>query len=171
LIDGSNFYFKLKDLDFHNLLSFDFSSFAKDLADRNNRVVQANYYIGKVRTDGGKRTREMQANQQKLFALLKKHKFKYTLGFLLKSDGKFREKGVDVNIAVDILVAAYENLCDKIILVSSDTDLVPAIKKARQKGKEVEYVGFSHQPSLALIANCTSSRLLTKGDLSKYFPV
>jgi len=28
-------------------------------------------------------------------------------------------------IAVEMLVAAYENLCDRIILVSSDTDLIP----------------------------------------------
>lgn len=39
------------------------------------------------------------------------------------------EKGVDVHIAVAILVAAYENLADRIILVSSDTDLIPAIAK------------------------------------------
>lgn len=40
-----------------------------------------------------------------------------------------------------MLVAAYENLCDRIILVSSDTDLIPAIKKTQEKGKIVEYVG------------------------------
>jgi len=27
IIDGSNFYFKLKDLDLHNLLSLDFTQF------------------------------------------------------------------------------------------------------------------------------------------------
>lgn len=75
---------------------------------------------------------------------------------------------MDVNIAVDILVAAYENLCDRIIIVSSDTDLLPAIKKAKEKGKVVEYVGFSHQPSLAMIANCSQSTLLKKGDLDNF---
>lgn len=110
----------------------------------------------------------MLANQQKLSSHLKRHQFRYSLGFLLKSDGRFHEKGVDVNIAVDILVATYENLCESIILVSSDTDLLPAIKKAKEKGKKVEYVGFSHQPSLAMVANCSTSRLLTKEDLQKF---
>jgi uncharacterized LabA/DUF88 family protein len=64
-----------------------------------------------------------------------------------------------------MLVATYENLCDRIILVSSDTDLLPAIKKAKEKGKVVEYIGFSHQPSIAMVANCSKSRLLTKEDL------
>ena len=60
----------------------------------------------------------------------------------MKNDGVYHEKGVDVNIAVDILVGTYEDLCDRIILVSSDTDLIPAVNKARGKGKIVEYVGF-----------------------------
>lgn len=165
LIDGSNFYFKLKDLQLQNLLSFDFSGFAKVLA-KDFKIINAVYYIGKIKTDGSEKSNRMLANQQKLFAYLRKSTFNYSLGYLLKSDGKYHEKGVDVNIAVDILVATYENLCDSIILVSSDTDLLPAIKKAKEKGKNVEYVGFSHQPSVAMVANCSSSRLLTREDLS-----
>ena len=83
----------------------------------------------------------------------------------MKSDDRYHEKGVDVNIAVDMLVASYEKRCDRTILVSSDTDLIPAIKKVREKGTIVEYVGFSHQPSVALVANCSESRLLKKEDL------
>ena len=161
LIDGSNFYFKMKELRLHHLLQFDFSSFIKFIA-KKYRVVFATYYIGKIKTDGTDKTAQLHASQQKLFAHLRKHKVKYSLGYLLKSGGRFHEKGVDVNIAVDILVATYENLCDHIILISSDTDLLPAIQKARQKGKTVEYIGFSHQPSHAMIANCTESYLLKK---------
>lgn len=164
LIDGSNFYFKLKDLKFHRLLEFDFSGFVKQLAGK-NKVVETVYYIGAVRTDGSEKTQRLFQAQRRLLAYLKRNKIRYSLGYLLKSGGKFHEKGVDVNIAVDILVATYENLCDAIILVSSDTDLLPAIKKAKEKGKKVEYIGFSHQPSVAMVANCSSSRLLTKDDL------
>lgn len=167
LIDGSNFYFKLKDLKLHNLLEFDFSQFANKLVG-DDEIVKSIYYIGKIRTDGSEKSGKMLADQQKLFAHLRKHKFRYSLGYLLKSDNKFHEKGVDVNMAVDILVATYEDLCDHIILVSSDTDLLPAIKKAKEKGKTIEYVGFSHQPSVAMVANCSKSRLLTKDDLSPF---
>lgn len=169
-IDGSNFYFKLKDLKFHNLLGFDFSGFAKFLAG-NQQIIRCVYYIGAVKTDGTKWTRKLHDDQQKLFEHLKKNHFRYSLGYLLKSDGKFHEKGVDVNIAVDILVATYEDQADHLILVSSDTDLLPAIKKGREKGKTVEYIGFSHQPSIAMVANCSKSRLLTREDLEPFIKV
>lgn len=164
LIDGSNFYFKLKDLQLQNLLGFNFLEFAKYLVNK-AKFVSATYYVGKVKTSGTEKSKKMQADQQRLLSHLRKNKFIYSLGYLLKSDGKFHEKGVDVNIAVDILVATYEDLCDHIILVSSDTDLLPAIKKAKEKGKTIEYVGFSHQPSLAMVANCSESKLLKKEDL------
>lgn len=167
LIDGSNFYFKLKDLKLHRLLNFNFSKFAKMLAS-GSKIVQAVYYVGKIRTDGTQKTQKLFNNQQRLLAHLKKHRFQYSFGYLLKSDRVFHEKGVDVNIAVDILVSTYEELCDRIVLVSSDTDLLPAIKKAKEKGKIVEYIGFSHQPSVAMVANCSKSRLLTKEDLSPF---
>ena len=164
LIDGSNFFFKLKSLQLHNLLSFNFTAFSTLLC-RDGSLVGATYFVGKVKTDGTEKTKKLQANQQKLFTHLIQHNYHYALGYLMKSDGIFHEKGVDVDIAVSILVAAYEDVADRIILVSSDTDLLPAIKKAQEWGKSVEYIGFSHQPSLALIARCTKSRLLDKADL------
>lgn len=167
LIDGSNFYFKLKDLKLHHLLDFNFSGFIKHLA-KDTEIIQATYFVGAVRTDGTQKVQQMFNNQRRLFAHLRQHKFKYSLGYLLKSANKFHEKGVDVNMAVDILVATYEDLCDQIILVSSDTDLLPAIKKAKEKGKTIEHIGFSHQPSIAMVANCSKSRLLTKEDLEPF---
>ncbi|MDO8658678.1 MAG: NYN domain-containing protein [Candidatus Levybacteria bacterium] len=170
LIDGSNFYFKLKDLKLHNLLEFDFSKFAKFLA-RSKKIVESRYYVGRVRQDGTAHAEKMLANQQKLFESLKSHKFQYTLGYLLKSDGRYHEKGVDVQIAVDILVSTYKNKCDRIILVSSDTDLEPAINVARAKGKMIEYIGFSHKPSVAMVRFSSESRLLTKEELSDFIKV
>jgi uncharacterized LabA/DUF88 family protein len=167
LIDGSNFYFKLRDIHLHKLLTFDFTQFAQSLIGK-SMMVNATYYVGKVRTDGTAKTQELFNNQRKLLAHLRKHKYHYSLGYLLKSEGVFYEKGVDVNIAVDMLVATYENLADTIYLVSSDTDLIPAIQKAQQKGKKVVYVGFSHKLSYALIANCKETRTLTREILEHF---
>src|SRR3989338_5819244 len=130
---------------------FNFVSFFKVLLGR-RKLIESVYYVGKVRTDGTEKTQRLFNNQRKLFSHLKKYKIRYSLGYLMKTKGRFHEKGVDVNIAVDILV-------------SSDTDLLPAIKKAKEKSKTVEYVGFYHQPSIALVANCSKSWLLTKEDL------
>lgn len=55
-----------------------------------------------------------------------------------------REKGIDVKIATDILVGAVDNKYDTIIVVSSDTDLAPAMDWVRKRSKKkVEYIGFS----------------------------
>lgn len=167
LIDGSNFYFKLKSLELHDELNFDFSNFAKMLCTK-GKLIECVYYVGAVRTDGTKHVQKLFDKQQKLFAHLKKHKFRYSLGYLLKSQGKVHEKGVDVNMAIDIVSGALQDKYDHCILVSSDTDLLPAIIMAKESGKTVEYVGFSHQPSLAMVANCSESRLLKKEDLQPF---
>jgi len=125
----------LRDLQLHHLLSFNFSRFSQSLAGQGT-ITHTTYYIGKVRTDGAKKTSLLHADQQRLFSHLRKHHIRYALGYLLKSDGVFHEKGVDVQIAVDLLVAAYENLCDILYVVPSDTDLLPAIQKAQEKGKK-----------------------------------
>jgi uncharacterized LabA/DUF88 family protein len=170
VIDGSNFYFKLKDLGLHNLLAFDFSKFEK-LIGGSNKVVKTCYYVGRIRQDGTKKTNELFNAQQKLLGSFKKQHIAYQFGYLLKSDGIYHEKGVDVQMAVDMVAAAFEKTYDRLILVSSDTDLAPAIKKAREKGMVVEFVGFSHQPSVAMVSFCTESTLLKKEDLISFFPV
>jgi uncharacterized LabA/DUF88 family protein len=55
-----------------------------------------------------------------------------------------REKGIDVKIAVDLIIGATDDKYDTAILVSSDTDLVPALDLVRLRfRKKIEYVGFS----------------------------
>jgi len=167
IIDGSNFYFKLKSLELNQLLKFDFRAFTNYLA-ATDKLVETCYYVGRIRQDGSVKTQKLFTSQQKLLAALKKSEIRYSLGYLLKNNDRYHEKGVDVQMAVDILVAAYENRCDKIIIVSSDTDLAPAIRKAREKKKFVEYIGFSHQPSVAMVSFCSSSRLITKTEINKF---
>ncbi len=167
LVDGSNFYFKLKDLKLNNLLKLDFKKFAQFLTGK-DKLVEACYYIGRIRQDGTKKTEKLFANQQKLIALLKKSGWRYSFGYLLKSDGRYHEKGVDVQMATDLLVAAYEKKCDETVLVSSDTDLSPAIKQARYKKLRVRYVGFQHQPSNGMMSFCGSSLLLTKEEIAHF---
>lgn len=164
LIDGSNFYFKLKDLDLPNLVEFDFQALAKHLAERSN-VIQATYYVGAIQTNGSKRSARMFANQRRLLAHLRTCNFTYYLGYLLKSNGIYKEKGVDVKIATDLLIGACQNKYDQAFLISSDSDLIPAIEGAQSLGKTVVYVGFKHLPSYSLLQNCKRSILLDKEDL------
>ena len=73
----------------------------------------------------------------------------------------FKEKGVDVKIAVDMVTCACDKTFDQIILGSSDSDLQPAIHKAREKGLKVIYVGFESSPNIGL-TKTTDSFILVK---------
>lgn len=169
-IDGSNLYFKLKSLEIKNLSRFNFRGLAEWLA-RDRKIASIGYYIGAVKAKPddakGQKMRQAQIN---LFNFLGSKQQKITVhrGYLMKNEGVFHEKGVDVKIATDLLVGAYENLYDEAIIISSDTDLIPAMEKIKQLGKKVEYIGFGHQPSLALQTFATISRLLIKEELENF---
>lgn len=45
-----------------------------------------------------------------------------------------RQKGVDIKIGIDIASIAFKGFVHKIILVSGDSDFVPAAKLARRQG-------------------------------------
>lgn len=168
IVDGNNFYHRLKELKLVNLLSFDYEKFAKFLISH-KFLVSKNYYIGAIREErNNPKSKELMRGQRKLTGKLQKDGWVIQFGHMLKSDD-YHEKGVDVHIAVDILIGAYENLYDTTILVSSDTDLIPALAKARQMKKKIEYIGFSHKPFYGLITHSDIRRLLTKQDIEQFF--
>lgn len=61
---------------------------------------------------------------------------KRTMDSLIESDFVFnvQQKGVDMKIGVDIASLAYKKQVDQIILISGDSDFVPAAKLARREG-------------------------------------
>lgn len=72
-------------------------------------------------------------------------------------DYKFIEKGVDVGIAVDIVQDILRHNVGHVVLVSSDTDLVPAIRIAKNEGVKITYVSFDKMiiRPLSVLANST----------------
>ena len=49
----------------------------------------------------------------------------------------FSQKGVDMRIGLDVATLSTKKSVDRIILVSSDTDMIPAMKHARIEGLQV----------------------------------
>jgi 6-hydroxy-3-succinoylpyridine 3-monooxygenase len=47
-----------------------------------------------------------------------------------KNYADYEEKRTDVNIALQMLDDAYQNNCDRMIVVSGDSDLVPAVESS-----------------------------------------
>lgn len=167
-IDGSNLYHKLKDISVPNTTYFNYKEFCSWLA-RDREIISLRYYVGVVRAkEEDKRGQRLRQQQQKLFAHLTKQGFTIKRGYLMSADGVYHEKGVDVQIAVDMLVGAYENFYDTAILLSSDTDIIPAIRKIKYMGKGIEYIGFSHKPSFGLQKYATISRLLIKEEIEPF---
>ncbi|MDY5627695.1 MAG: NYN domain-containing protein [Clostridia bacterium] len=58
---------------------------------------------------------------------------------------KTKEKGTDINLAVNMLSKAYQNAYDIAILVSGDTDYIPVIKELHNLGKIVVLATFPTQ--------------------------
>ena len=167
LVDGSNMYHYLRELGFKGLAEFDYRAFAQFLAS-GRKVVSATYYVGKVRARGDAKSAELRKWQQRLVAHLQKSGWHVEYGHMMENNGVFQEKGVDVHIAVDLLGGAYTNTYDTAVLVSSDTDLIPAVHSVRRKKKKVEYIGFAHRPSFGLIKNVDRTLTLRRQDLAVF---
>ena len=167
--DGSNFYNKVKKLSKNkiHLTNYNYKALASFIAGR--KRVDITYYVGEIRKyPGNKKSQILYSNQQSLFSNLRKQGVEIKLGYLLMSEGKFHEKGVDVQIAVDIVRGAIKNEYDEFYLVSSDTDLLPAIEITKEEKKKVVYVGFENFISHALINNCSSYKILSLKDIKKF---
>ena len=78
-----------------------------------------------------------------------------------------QEKGVDVRLAVDIVTHAGKNAT--IYVVSSDTDLIPAMVSAKAAGARVIYVAVEGAEIGALAKTAGQVSLLTKKDIIKAY--
>lgn len=167
-IDGSNFYHKLKELEIKHTSEFNYAGFCRRLAWELTIVYQG-YYVGVVKAKAGDlKSQKLRARQLHVFNQLRSSHIAIKGGYLLESNGIYHEKGVDVQLAIDLLIGAYENTYDVAMIISSDTDLIPAIKKIRSLAKQVEYIGFYHQPSLGLQREAGKSYLLLKEELEEF---
>jgi uncharacterized LabA/DUF88 family protein len=173
-IDGSNFYFKLKQLSYGfeprvGLLNFDFRASAKRLVNPND-FSGARYNIGAVKQDGTEKAARMYADQQRLFRKLQSYGIEVIPGHLIRHpDKSFHEKGVDVRIAVEMIRLAREDRYDEAYLLSPDTDLVPAIEEVCSLGKRVQYVGTPKGQSYGLSKVADDVRLLRPEDIRPDF--
>lgn len=204
-IDSGNFYhLVLRKLGFSEA-EFDFEKFAYFLA-RERIVIEKGkrFYVGTVRElENVHETKTAMAAQTKLFSYLKSNNWEIktsklrtrqeritvddrvvdfqklkTAGFSHIEYSRSREKGIDVKLAVDLLVGALDDKYDTAIVASSDTDLVPAIDIVRHRfKKKIEYVGFSipqefedrsTRPTKRMIYATDVQRVLTPEDITPF---
>lgn len=83
-------------------------------------------------------------------------------------DLRFQEKGVDVGIAVDMIVDASSGI-DKAVLLSSDTDLIPAIKVVKSLIPTVIYLGFTDKLTNAINSEVTRTETIRDSEIVNAF--
>lgn len=202
-IDSGNFYsLVLKKLGVQSV-DFNFEEFVKYLAGERIIIKDGKrFYTGTVRN--GRESKNAISNQNTLFdnlinagnwsiktSKLRTRKEKIIIdervddyqNLLNKGIKEIfytrqREKGIDVKIATDIIVGAIDDQYDIAILISSDTDLVPAIDWVRYRyKKKVEYVGFSlpetknyesTKPIKSIMFKTDIQRVLVESDIRNF---
>lgn len=80
----------------------------------------------------------------------------------------FKEKGVDVKIAVDMVSFSCDKKANEIILGSSDSDLQPAIKEVRDRKISCVYLGFEAQPNKGMTFTTNRTILIRNSEIFEF---
>lgn len=79
---------------------------------------------------------------------------------------KLAEKGVDVGLAVRMVTEANKDT--ELVVISADTDLLPAFIASAKLGAKIIHVGYETRPIYALTKVSDKSRLVTLPLAQKY---
>ena len=136
-IDGFNFYYGLKNPKWKKYYWLDIVKLIESFIKPNQELVEVKYFSARPH-DVDKRKRQdafFQANKEN-------PKFKLILGKYLKKEIEcfnchrrirtFEEKESDVRFATQIVADAFKHKCDVALVVSADSDMIPAIELAKE---------------------------------------
>lgn len=183
-IDGENFKGKIRSVfydakkdkpvwhqyDFKGLLD----NVLKDIT-----ITRKVFYFARVKEhpDSKEKSLELIEEQRLLKTHLEKNGFEVILsgrvrGQMEQVGGKrvlvFKEKGVDVKIAVDMVAIACDGDASEIILASSDSDLQPAIKETIERGVKCIYLGFESQPNKGISYTTNHTILIRNSEVMEF---
>jgi len=192
-IDGQNFLYKASDVltlagyinNKQDLFKIDIYGLIGNIIKSDNLRVRFYGARVKVRKDKGKdiylKSRAFSDNSRKMKNNLNNQNIEYVESGMLKlrdsdickkcgaQDLRFQEKGVDVGMAVDMIVDSFSGNVDQIILVSSDTDLIPAIKNIIDRGTEIIYLGFSDKLTKGIVAEASKTETIRDAEIIDAF--
>ena len=140
-IDGSNLHHRLADCRWPTYV--DVAAFAHRLA--GSRAVTGIFYYN-VPPPRANRPGQIAAQRRYYARIQAMDQVLFRLGYLQErrvgDRSMFEEKGVDVQLAVDMLSGAHRDEYDTAVLVSSDGDFGPLVVAVRVLAKRVEYLYF-----------------------------
>jgi len=160
-VDGFNFYYGLKqDSKWKRFYWLDIVGLFEMFMKPDQELLAVKYFSARP-DEPGKNARQyafFQANKEnaKFQLILGKYLSKqircFNCGYIIRTH---EEKETDVRIATQIVADAYEQNCDVAIVVSADSDMVPAVELAKAAGRQV-YIYFppnQYSSNLAAMAN------------------
>ncbi|HCM37289.1 MAG: hypothetical protein UV55_C0030G0005 [Candidatus Gottesmanbacteria bacterium GW2011_GWC1_43_10] len=187
-IDGENLLYKVKDalreigtpkhkIDLNNL---DLSSLIAEVL-VGYTIAKKTFYAAKLKMfkETKEKSRILIHKQRVLKQNLERQGFEFLIAGNVRpqavsTDGKttyvFKEKGVDVKIAVDLVSLCCDKKIDTAILCSSDSDLQPAITEIKRRGVKVVYLGFEISPNKGLTFTCDKTILFRNSEILKHCP-
>lgn len=178
-IDGENFLHKIEEV----LEREGIAKVKEDIAAINlNRLLESPlkgiklnkkiFYVSRLHyhPDTKKKSQELITTQRKLRNNLVNLGYEFIIAGNVRAqkiNGKiiFREKGVDVKIAVDLVSFACDKRLQTAVLCSSDSDLQPAIAELKKRKIEVIYLGFESSPNKGLTYTTDRTILLRNSEI------
>ena len=160
-VDGFNFYYGLKnDSRWKRYYWLDIVGLFEKFMRRDQELVSVKYFSARPEDA------DQNARQYALFQANKENpKFNLILGKYLRKNitcfncgnviHTHEEKETDARIVTQIVADAYEKNCDVAIVVSADSDMIPAVELAKAAGQRV-YIYFPpnhYSSNLAAMAN------------------
>lgn len=187
-IDGENLIYQLIDILVRNKLikqradlqKIDIISlFAKAVKD-NIKPIQVRYYGTKLHEvdDLGEEVHEqskvMLQHRKDWDKWLKIQHIEFITAGNLKARKRgdqvvFQEKGVDVRIAVDMVQSAYENKNLHFVIISNDSDIIPALRIVKEQKHMITYVGMRGNLNKAIKGNVDKVVSYSKEDIINSF--
>jgi uncharacterized LabA/DUF88 family protein len=185
LVDGENFKGKLKsslkDVGHGRVAwnTYDFKGLFNTVLNGLN-VDHIIFYFAHIKEhkDSREKSKKLIEEQRLLKNHLEQSGFEVVLSGRVRGqweeglDGKktlvFKEKGVDVKIAVDMVTYACDRVVTTIILGSSDSDLQPAIQEVQKRAITCIYLGFENQPNKGLTYTTNRTILIRNSELLQF---
>ncbi|MEK7996446.1 MAG: NYN domain-containing protein [Planctomycetota bacterium] len=167
LIDGA-YLEKVRENDFAGT-RVDFEKLGDELAGSMERL--RTYYYNCMPYTGNPPTPEERgrlASMDSFISVLKRlPRFQVRLGKLQRIGNQFKQKRVDIWMAVDLVRMSANRQIEKAILITGDSDLVPAIEAARDSGVVVSLYYSPNARHDELLQACDERYEITRSLIDK----
>jgi len=140
-VDGFNLYFGLKTASFKRYYWLDIYKLGSNLLKANQKLVAAHYFTSHIKSNG--ENNEDMKRQNTYIEALQEVGVKCQFGHYLQKTKRcyscdntwphYEEKMTDVNIAIQLLTDAFDDVFDVALVLSGDSDLSTPIRKVRER--------------------------------------